>query len=105
MSISFGIKNVIKINQYHIFILSYYNLKSCKLDPCQARENCLGYLLSVLCVVILDATGILVEVFTHGGPEESDRRAGLCGCSPGICAAAHVQYCGPSAQDSPCPWA
>lgn len=34
---------------------------------------------------------ILVEVITHGAPRGGDKRAGVCGCRPGLCAAAHDQ--------------
>lgn len=37
---------------------------------------------------------MLVEVITDGVPQGDDKRAGPCGCSPGLCAAAHFQYYG-----------
>lgn len=38
---------------------------------------CLGYLLSVLHVVVLDAPGVLVEAITRGALQRDDKRAGL----------------------------
>lgn len=62
-------------------------------------------MLGVFCVVTLGAGEILVGMITQGAPWGDDKRAGLCGGSLGLWAAAHVQYYGQSAQDSSCPQA
>ena len=46
-----------------------------------------------------------MDVIIQGAPQGDDNRAGLCGGSPGLWAAAHVQYYGQLAQDSSCPQA
>lgn len=40
---------------------------------------CLGYWLTVLHVVVLDAPGVLVEALTRGALQRDDKRAGVCG--------------------------
>lgn len=41
---------------------------------------------------------MLVEVIIGGVPQGDDKKAGPFGCSPGLCAAAHVQYYGGSSR-------